>query len=162
MKQSLFIKVSGDCLSKKFLSLVKELSQKFFIVICVGGGTQINEEFKKRGKKIEFGPSGREIEIFEDRQLARDILEKNQAHLQDALLKAKIHATVIIPVLDMGSVLCHVNGDNLIRDLQHNFNKSIVITTKDRLTEKKKQFAGLLLPLRKKRFFLFLDKYGFS
>ncbi len=77
-RKNCFIKISGDMLSNDVLHWIKELSQKYFVVVCVGGGTQINEAFVVAGLPVrEFGPLGRETESLEEKQLARDILEKN-------------------------------------------------------------------------------------
>ena len=144
MRKTAFIKVSGDLVSRKdVIEWIKKLSKDYFTVICIGGGTHISEEFKKRGYIIKFGKLGREIETFRERQLARDILEKNQAKIQDLLAKNKISATVIVPVLDIGSVLCHVNGDIFVRAAYLGFDKLFIITHDDRLAVKKKEFKNL-------------------
>jgi len=144
-RKSVFVKVSGDlCLLPEFVARIEKIAREYFVVICVGGGTQINKGFEKAGIALEeYGPLGRETKTFEERQLARDILEVNQARLQDHLAKEKITATVIIPVLDIGSVLCHVNGDQMVRTCYLGFDHLFVMTTPDRLEQKKKDFAGL-------------------
>lgn len=145
MRQTAFVKVSGDlCSSQEFIAGISKLARQFFVVICVGGGTQINEAFEKAGIKTgPHGPLGRETRTFKERQLARDILEQNQAELQDALAAQGIVATVTIPVLEIGSVLCHVNGDQMVRTVYLGFDRIFVITTKDRIEKKKKEFQDL-------------------
>ncbi len=144
MRKTAFVKVSGDLVSRKdVIEWIKKLSKDCFTVICIGGGTQINEEFEKQGHKIKFGPLGREVEAFHERQLARDILEKNQARIQDLLAKNKINATVIIPVLDIGSVLCHINGDVFVRAAYLGFDKLFILTHNNRIKVKKNEFEKL-------------------
>ena len=112
-------------------------------MICVGGGSQINEEFQRRGIEIDFGPLGRETKNFPERQLARDILERNQAKVQDLLAENGINAVVVIPVLNIGSVLCHVNGDVYTRAAYLGFDKLFVVTGEARKADKEKTFEGL-------------------
>lgn len=47
-RRKIFVKVSGDeYLNPAFRTWIKELSERSWVVICVGGGTQINEEFAR-------------------------------------------------------------------------------------------------------------------
>ncbi len=108
--------------------------------MCVGGGTQINEAFAEAGLPVgKFGPLGRETAGLKEKQLARDTLEKNQAEIQDRLADMGVHASVVIPVIEIGTVLCHVNGDQFILSAYHGFDILYVVTTDERL-EKKKAF----------------------
>jgi len=140
-----FVKVSGDEFkSQQFLTWISELALRSYVVICVGGGTQINEELKRRGFTIkEHGPLGRESASFEERQIARDILEINAMECEDLLANLGIHARVIVPVLDVGGVLCHVNGDQMIRTAYLGYDSLFVVTTPDRQVKKKTEFAEL-------------------
>ncbi|MDO8424553.1 MAG: hypothetical protein Q7S70_01275 [bacterium] len=141
MRRTAFIKISGDLVSREdVLSWIKAVENDYFVVICSGGGAQINDEFSKRGIPIKFGPLGREIENFEGRQIARDILEKNQVEIQDLLEARNIKATVVIPVLDIGSVLCHVNGDVYTKAAYLGFDKIYILTLSDRVEKKKEEF----------------------
>lgn len=144
-RKTAFIKVSGDlCTSEAFIEKLKELCEEFFVVVCVGGGTQINNTFIKQGVQVgKHGPLGRETKSFKERQLARDILEENQAELQDLLAKKKIVATVIIPVLDLGSVLCHVNGDQMIKTAYLGYDQLFIVTTPERHQQKEADFSEL-------------------
>lgn len=144
-RKSVFVKVSGDLfLSESFLNGLMKLTRDFFVVICVGGGTQINKALKEAGYETKkHGPLGREAESFEEKQIARDVLEKNQMLLQDILADRKIPATVVIPVIDIGSVLCHVNGDTFVRTVYLGFDQIYIATTHNRVNQKKKDFADL-------------------
>lgn len=144
-RQTVFVKVSGDLFtSKQFLAGIDKLARDFFVVICVGGGTQINEAFRKIGiEPGPHGPLGREAQTFKEKQLARDVLERNRDTLQDLLAAERIPAEVIIPVLDIGSVLCHVNGDQMVRTVYLGFDKIFIATTPDRREKKIIEFASL-------------------
>jgi hypothetical protein len=130
--------------NKLCVEWISGLSQTAYVVVCVGGGTQINEEFAQRGFPVtEHGPLGRETETFEQRQIARDILEKNAAALEDLLSAKGIHVRVEIPVLNFGGVLCHVNGDLMVRAVYLGYDEVIILTTPDRYDEKRAAFAEL-------------------
>lgn len=140
-RKNCFIKMSGDIMfNDDVLDWIKKLSQEYFVVVCVGGGTQINEAFMAAGLSVgEFGPLGRETSIMEEKQLARDVLERNQAEIQDRLVNLGVYVNVVIPVIEVGTVLCHVNGDQFALAVYHGFDVLYVVTTNDRL-EKKKSF----------------------
>lgn len=139
VRKTALVKVSGDlCGRDDVIEWVRKLAAEFFVVICVGAGTQINEAFKKAGIDVKkHGPLGRETEGFKERQLARDVLEENQEVLQDLLAARGVTATVVIPVLDIGSVLCHVNGDIFTFVGYLGFDKICVLTYEDRVKAKK-------------------------
>jgi acetylglutamate kinase len=141
-RKTAFVKISGDLIGKEsVLQWLKSIAKTFFTVICVGGGTQINEAFKERGFPINFGPQGRITETFEERQLARDVLEKNQVYVQDLLAENGIIATVIIPVLDIASVLNHINGDDFVL-LATGFDEVYILTLENRVNAKEEQFKN--------------------
>ncbi len=153
-RKKIFIKVSGDeYLNPKFLRWIKKVTKKAWVVICVGGGTQINKEFKRLGFKVKkHGPMGRETKIFKERQIQRDVLEANQEKLQNWLLKNNIFATVEIPVLTIGTVLCPVNGDQMVRTVYLGFDKLYVVTSPDRVADKELMFSGLRQKVKIKSF----------
>ena len=142
-RKSTFVKASGDIQKlPSFRKWIKKLGKKSFVVNCVGGGSQINNAFKKKGrKKKPHGPLGRELKTWKDRQLARDILENNRIRLEDNLAKEGIMANVMIPVFDLGSVLCHANADLVLMLAYNGFDTLFAVTTKSRLEKKKKLFA---------------------
>lgn len=145
MRKNMFIKVSGDlCHEKNFIDLLIEYTKEYFVVVCVGGGTQINEAMEKHGLEgAQFGPLGRELYTFQQKQEARDVLELNQVTLQDQLNELNIPATVIIPVLDVGSVLCHVNGDVMCKAVYNGFDKIVIVTILNRVRMKSVGFEDL-------------------
>ncbi len=144
-RKNIFVKVSGDeFLNPRFQKWIKRLRKGAWVVICIGGGTQINTELQKRGYELtQHGPLGRETKTFEERQIARDVLERNQMEFEDQLDMMNVSATVIIPVLTLGGVLCHVNGDQMVRTAYVSYDKLYVITTCERLKKKRAEFADL-------------------
>lgn len=141
-RKTTFVKISGDLWnSDEVHEWLRELSTKRFVVVCIGGGTQINDAFEKNGFPINYGPLGRETVTFQERQLARDVLEVNQAEMQDLLAGKGIPANVIIPVLNVNSVLCHVNGDIFIMAAYHGFDETFVLTLNDRVSKKEEEFS---------------------
>jgi len=143
MRESALIKVSGDLLgNKEAIEKIREISQKCFTVVLVGGGAQINEAFEKRGFPVRFDKMGREIGSLEGKQVARDVLEINQADIQDLLDQEKIAARVVIPVLDIASVLCHVNGDVFVITAYLGFDRLYIFTLAEREEEKRMKFQS--------------------
>lgn len=139
MAENILIKVSGDLVDNPaVIDFIKERAQKAFVVILVGGGTEISNNLGAQGFGSHFSAAGRVIPDFSGRQLARNILEKNQQKLQDRLVELQINAVVEIPVVNLGSVLCHLNGDHLAVAASINFNQTYILTSKGR----KKQLSG--------------------
>jgi len=84
---NVLVKISGDLFKTiQVRNWIAGLSKKSYVVVYVGGGKQINEEFLRRGFPIKKkGPLGRETDTFEERQVARDILERNAMECEDFL-----------------------------------------------------------------------------
>lgn len=142
-RKTAFVKLSGDLVQREdILEWIRSLAEGHFVVICTGGGTQISDAFKARGFTVEFDDHGRVTRTFDERQLARDVLEQNRDDIQDLLAARGITVVVIIPVLDIGSVLCHVNGDLFALNAERSFDRVCVLTLKDRAEDKKAQFKA--------------------
>lgn len=132
------VKISGNLIENPSIpKWLKKLTEVYHTVIFPGGGSQINEAFKKAGYEINFGLYGRETKTLEERQLARNILEINQAYVQDLLEQHGINAEVDIPVRYTGSVLSHVNGDLIVLEGLQSFEKIYVITEQQNVAKKK-------------------------
>lgn len=144
-RKNVFVKVSGDVVENNALDeWLRALSKDAFVVVCVGGGTQINAILTEAGYQLKpHGPLGRELETFKERQLVRDVLEANQSALQDRLGMKGIQVTVVIPVQEWGTVLCHMNGDEAVRAAYLGFDELYLVTTSERLTNKNLQFQDL-------------------
>jgi hypothetical protein len=127
-KPNLLIKLSGSLLENpEVFSRIKKESKKYSIVILAGGGW-----------KIQFCPLGRVTKTLEQRQMAKNILEKNQAKIQDLLDKKGISARVEIPVREHGNVLCHENGDVAVLSVYCGYDKILIFTKKSMVKAKRK------------------------
>lgn len=145
-KEVVFVKVSGDLFtSPDFISRLKVIEKNAqHLVICVGGGTQINKALQQAGFKIKkHGPLGRALVTNEERQIAKDVLNMNAAKLRDLISAFALSIEVIIPIFCIGSILCHVNGDEFVKTVYHGFDRIYIFTTKDRVTKKAREFNHL-------------------
>ncbi len=138
MKKNILVKLSGDTIdiSDELFSFLQDKSKEGFVVLIIGGGTQINEAFDKVGFQKNFGVAGRETKTLEERQLARDVLEKNQSIVQDYLSSRGLILYTEIPVIHSGTILCHVNGDEYVKAVYNGYDEIFVVTTKERLEKK--------------------------
>ena len=140
-----FVKLSGDTFSDEVFAWVELLGACYFkVVVCVGGGTQINEAFKQAGFPLrKYGPFGRETSP-EEAQLALKVLKRNRARVQRRLKKLGIqNVHVVIPVRKIGGELCHINGDDFTIAAFHGFDILYIVTTAERLEAKICHFKNL-------------------
>ena len=139
VRPPVFVKVSGDLFYRPdVIEWIRKLAAEYYVVILVGGGTQINEAFEEAGFEVgEHGPLGRETKNLEEKQLARDILEVNKDVLQDLLALRGISAYVEKPVWEVAGVLCHINADIFTLAVYHGFDKLFVLTLESRVQAKK-------------------------
>lgn len=129
MKKNILVKISGDLVNnRKALKFIQELTKKYYVVVIVGGGTQISKRLKKAGYETKFKNGIRIHPDLRSRKIARDVLEEIEAKVQDKL----IGALVITPYLYIGRVLCHINGDELFDILAPSFDKAFCLTLKNR------------------------------
>ncbi len=141
IKATAFVKISGNLVEKEeVLDWLRERAQQYYVAVCVGGGEQINEAFRKKGFEINFGPFGRIVKSLEEKQLARDVLEINQARLQDLLDERGINARVLIPVWNVATVLSPLDGDVFVLGAHNGYDKVYVLTLKSREEEKRELF----------------------
>jgi hypothetical protein len=144
-EKNIFVKVSGDLFFQPdFLKWLAEITENNKVVVCIGGGGQINDAFAKKGWPIKkHGPLGREAENYEQKKVAKNVLKNNQRIFKRLIEKAGINAKVIIPVLHLNGVMCHVNGDVFIKTFYLGFDELYVVTTEERVEAKKKDFDNL-------------------
>ena len=137
------VKVSGDVFANPgFIQWVGKLARARHVVICVGGGTQIKEEYTRLGWDANnFGPMGRETKTPEEREVADTVLRSNQANLKQVLGLSKINASVVVPSLYIAGVCCPVNGDQYVLTCYLGFDELYVATLPERLERKREQFA---------------------
>jgi len=141
MIKNVLIKASGDVTgNEEFIHFAAKKAKNNYVVVICGGGTQINAAFEKAGFKIIFDNHGRVTETWEERKLARDILEIEEKKLQDKFIGTGV--TVKAPILDAGGVICPVNGDRQVKAYYLGFEEIYVFTLKERIENKKKFFDG--------------------
>ncbi|XLQ19893.1 MAG: hypothetical protein ACKUBY_04900 [Candidatus Moraniibacteriota bacterium] len=140
--KNILLKASGDVFkSKDFKHFATELATKSFVVIVVGGGTEISKRLEAAGYTIAFDDvHGRITESWEERKIARNVLEENTKKLQDDLVGTG--AFVIPSVIDIAGVTCHINGDNYIKSAYLGFDELYVFTTAERIEAKSKIFSS--------------------
>jgi hypothetical protein len=133
------IKISGDLNEDRtVLAFIAKKARNNFVVVICGGGTQINEEIEKGGFSIHFGEHGRVTASLRERQIARDVLEDIQMKLQNRLIGTG--AYVEKPVVEFGTVLCHINGDYAVEVAYLGFDEIFVFTLESRKKDKMKRF----------------------
>ena len=140
------IKHSGSLLGRHdVLDQIEKETQKHAVRIFAGGGEQINTAFREKGWPIRFGPFGRICETFEQRQAARDVLERNAADLEDFLDARRIPARVVLPVLnsEMGDVLTHVNTDFALLAAWNGYDRLLSYTLEKRVKRKEKIYRNV-------------------
>lgn len=136
--KNVLIKISGNLTkSKKALDFIKKKSRKNYVIVVCGGGSRINQALEKAGHKVRFNKHGRITETWQERKIARDILEQEEKNLQDKLIGSG--AIIQAPVLYAGSVVCHINGDNLVKAFYLGFDEIFVLTKEKRIKDKKKK-----------------------
>lgn len=143
--KNIFVKVSGDLYERNdFVDWISELSKENLVVICVGGGTQINKAFGENGITADkYGALGRQHKNREEQEIAKKVLDNNKNDLEKILESKNIEAKVIIPFFDIETVWCHVNGDQMVRTVYLGFDKIFVVTLESRLENKEDQFKEL-------------------
>lgn len=137
---NILIKASGDVTNSDFFySLAVERAKTNYVVVICGGGTKISATLQAAGFEIKFDEQGRRItETWEERKIMRDVLESEEKILQDKFVGKGV--VVVPPLLYAGSVLCPINGDDLVKAYELGFDEIIVITTQARIEKKKQIF----------------------
>ena len=136
----ILVKVSGDLVhNEDFFEWLKSFStaDSDITVLC-GGGTAITEELEANDVPFEFGPAGRKILTERGINLAYEVLQRQREQFENELKNKRIEAKVAMPVIYIGDMICHVNGDWYIRAVYPNFDKIYVAT----LTGRSKSFDG--------------------
>lgn len=139
MKNILF-KGSGDITdSKKFFDDVVASAKNNYVVVICGGGTKISVALKAAGFEIKFDDLGRRItETWDERMIMRHVLEVEEKRQQDKFVGKGVN--VKAPILHAGSVLCPINGDDLVKAWDLGFDEIYVYTKPEREKKKKEIF----------------------
>lgn len=139
--KNVLFKVSGDLHKHPMvITHIKEKSKGSYVIVICGGGTQINKAISTAGYKINFSDHGRITATLEERQIARDVLETIQSQMQEDFIRQGINAHVWKPVINVASLIVHINGDIAVQTLYLAFNEIYVYTLADRLEKKKNYF----------------------
>ena len=139
--KNVLIKVSGDVKDHPyFLAFAEGKAKGNYVVIITGGGTQVSSALEKAGYRVQYNEHGRVTATWEERKIARDVLEKEAKDLEDKFLGKGI--VILPPILYAGSVLCHINADNLVKAFYLGFDEIYVFTLKERAETKEKEFAN--------------------
>ncbi len=140
MIENILIKASGDVIDREeVLGFAKEKAKDNYTVLVCGAGTKIGEALKSQGYETSFDNHGRVTESFEERKIARDVLDIEQRRLQDILIGTGVE--VESPLIKLGSVLCPINGDTYVKAGYLGFDEIYVFTLKDREKAKIKIFS---------------------
>ncbi|MDD2935533.1 MAG: hypothetical protein PHX25_03630 [Candidatus Pacebacteria bacterium] len=140
--KTILIKGSGDVTERQeFLDFINEKSKKDYVVVICGGGSKINKALKEAGHSVQFDNFGRRItKTPEEKTIARDILEKERNILQDKFYTKNVF--VLSPILYAGAVICHINGDDLVKAYELGFDEIFVFTKEKRIAKKQEIFKN--------------------
>lgn len=141
--KNILIKGSGDITdSQDFFDFVVEKAQNNYVVMICGGGTKIGAALEKSGYAVKFDELGRRVtKTWEERMIMRDILEQEEKRLQDKFVGKGV--TIVPPILYAGSVLCPINGDDLVKAYDLGFDEIYVFTKNERVEKKKIVFQEM-------------------
>lgn len=141
--KNILIKVSGDITdSQEFFDFTVEKAHENYVYVICGGGTKINRALEEAGYTVEFDKHGRVTKTWEERMIMRSVLEHEEKKLQDKFVGRGVIAGP--PILYAGSVLCPINGDELVKAFYKGFEEIYVFTRKERIRDKQKIFANHL------------------
>lgn len=135
--KNILIKGSGDVIdSQVFFDFVTKTAVENYTVVICGCGTEINTALKKTGYTVKFDKLGRRItNTWKERMVVRYILECKEKRLQDKFVGKGV--IIVPPILYAGSVLCPINGDDLVKAYELGFDKVYVFTKEERYKKKK-------------------------
>ena len=130
----ILVKVSGDLVvAETFYNwLSSTITSLDKVVVLCGGGSAITEALKENDISFSFGPGGREIESEKGRRLALQVLQKQKVIIEEKLQEKGMKADVLIPVIEVGRRIYHINGDSYAISLYPNFDKIFIVTLEGR------------------------------
>ncbi|MHB8860210.1 MAG: hypothetical protein ACYC48_00540 [Minisyncoccota bacterium] len=138
----IFVKISGDLIENELvLGWLSERPQEGRLVVCVGGGVQINRALVEAGIPLrKHGPLGREHRSDEERIIAEKILTENVEKMRVLCDERKIDCEAIPPIIEIGGISCHINGDQIILAAYLGYDQLFILTTADRVEKKENEF----------------------
>lgn len=141
MIKNVLIKASGDVIDRQeVFDFAREKARNNHTVLVCGAGTKIGEALTKKGYVPRFNEHGRITETFEERKIARDVLEYEQRRQQDRFIGTGVE--VEKPLMEVGSVLAPINGDTYVKAAYLGFDEIYIFTLKDRVSTKEDVFRG--------------------
>ncbi|PID52212.1 MAG: hypothetical protein CR972_02930 [Candidatus Moraniibacteriota bacterium] len=132
---NVLIKGSDDVTEQKEFRefVIKKAKTNYVVVIC-DSKKKINFTLEAAGFEIQFDELGRRINTtLNERMIIRNILEHEEKILQDAFVGKGI--VVKAPILYAGSVLCPIDGNDLVKSYEVGFEEVFVFTTKEQATQ---------------------------
>jgi len=141
--KNVLVKGSGDVTEKEeFSNNVIEIAKENYVVLICGGGTKISAALENAGYKVEFDSLGRRVtKTWEERLIMRNILEAEEKKLQNKFTGKGV--VVVPPILYAASVLCPINGDDLVMAYELGFDEVYIYTTKNRVKKKQQRFQNI-------------------
>lgn len=121
--------VLGDPTKEEALSEQLRSSKKGhnLWVLC-GGGKAITAALRKARVRFKFIDGQRVIRGERGKRIAAQILNDNVKALAGLLREQRIEAVVFPPIIQIGDVYCHLNGDTFVEIIRREFKKVVIIT----------------------------------
>ncbi|MDI9355074.1 MAG: hypothetical protein QM532_02585 [Cyanobium sp. MAG06] len=139
--KNILIKASGDVTyyQKFFDFVLNKATNEIKIVVICGGGTKISASLASAGYEIAYDNLNRRItKTNEEREIMKLVLEEERSLLEEKFTGRNI--SVIIPVLYVDSIMCPINGDDMVKAYSLGFEEIYVVTLIDRVAKKEKDF----------------------
>jgi len=134
--KNILVKGSGDLTGgQQFYNFVIGKTFNNQVVVICGGGSKISAALKDAGYKIKFDGLGRRVtETVQERLIMKKILDSEVKVLQEKFHPHRVD--VVAPILRAGSVLCPINGDDLVKAYELGFDEIYVLTKEERIEKK--------------------------
>ncbi len=133
-----FVVISGSMIKDvNALDWIALLAEDYNVTVCVGGGQQINDSFRKNELPIEFCPLGRICRTAGQKKMAAEILRQNRKEVKRQIKQRKAKTKLILPLLKIGKKICHVNTDVMALSAYVEYDRIFIITTRQKRWQKK-------------------------
>jgi hypothetical protein len=134
--KDVLVKGSGDLTdTQEFFNFVADKTLQNRVVVICGGGTKISAALKEAGFAIKFDDLGRRVTATpHEKIIMRDVLASETKNLQKKFHRWNV--IVVPPILYLGSILCPINGDDMVKAHELGFDEIYVLTKKERIEKK--------------------------
>ena len=131
------MKVSGDLIgNKKVEEEVRELSEKYTVILIHGAGKQFSDTLRKESKEYHFDEKGDRVMDQKALRLCYDGPQKEIANYYNSLFGYRIGRSIFIlsPISESDGELININADTLFIGIYKSRipKKGIVYTKDDR------------------------------